>query len=236
MFDINVNIYYVGKPKGSRMHVWLRGHWRKGLTHKQCCAILNLQPDFQMETSGLEKWWTRKGHGAMKTVTSTPECVEIEYDWGKGKFEFRNHINTKSTSLPIYRASVMKSLGRHSYISRTGHRRPPPLPRRRHWRFIRRANDYLRAYSVFDEGYPTPRVMYSVAASDNVSLHGFVEKTRRIFKSHRCTGEQEFAFTTHDDPNDHVAGEDDEKCHRYLVDPRPVISMDELVDIYLVSL
>ena len=111
---------YVGKPKGSRMHTWVRGRWTKGLTHKQCCQILNSQPDFKLETSQLEKWWICKGHGAVKTIKSTPECVDLEYDWGKGKFEFRNHINTKSTSLPIYRASVLKSLGRRSYISRTG--------------------------------------------------------------------------------------------------------------------
>lgn len=111
---------FVGKPKGSRMHVFRRGHWTKGLTHKQCRSILKLQPDFQQETSRLEKWWLRKGHGTVKTIVSTPECVEIEYDWGKSKYEFRNHINTKSTRLEVYRASVMRSLGRHAYISRTG--------------------------------------------------------------------------------------------------------------------
>ena len=25
---------YVGKPKGSRMHTWMRGHWTKGMTHE----------------------------------------------------------------------------------------------------------------------------------------------------------------------------------------------------------
>ena len=111
---------YVGKPKGSRMHVFLRGHWVQGLTHKQLCVILSSMPDFKLETSRLQKWWISKGHGTIKTIVSTPESVEVEYDWGKSKFEFRNHINTKSTSLTTYRASVMKSLGRHSYISRTG--------------------------------------------------------------------------------------------------------------------
>ena len=111
---------YVGKPKGSRMHVFVRGRWSDGLTHKQCCAILNGMPDFKLETSRLEKWWICKGHGSVKTIKSTPECVEAEYDWGKGKYEFRNHINTKSTSVPVYRASVLTALGRHSYVSRTG--------------------------------------------------------------------------------------------------------------------
>ena len=46
---------YVGKPKGSRIHVFVRGRWSDGLTHKQCCAILNGMSDFKLETSRLEK-------------------------------------------------------------------------------------------------------------------------------------------------------------------------------------
>ena len=96
----------------------------------------------------------------------------------------------------------MTSLGRHSYISRTGahmrvytlsyqfithsycdrarvcnagHLRPPPLPRRRHWRFMRRAHDYLRAYSLFE----TPRSLEKTSTSDNVTLFALIEKTRR---------------------------------------------------------
>ena len=90
------------------------------MTYKQCCTVLKQQPDFQMETSGLENWWIRQGHGAVKTIVATPESVSKEYDWGKGKFEFRNDINTKATDVRTYRASIMKSLGSHSYISRTG--------------------------------------------------------------------------------------------------------------------
>lgn len=247
---------YVGKPKGSRVHTFLRGRWRAGMTHKQCCIILNAMPDFKMETSRLQKWWIEKGHGSVKTITSTPESVEVEYDWGKSKYEFRNHINTKSTSVPIYRASVMKSLGRHSYISRTGEiithvfscvcayslshvcvcitgqLRPPPLPRRRHWRFIRRANDYLRAYSLYD----TPRSLEKASAHDDVTLFSLIEKTRRAYKSHRCAGEQEFSFTVNDDERDQIAPEDDVNCERYLINPRPLITIDEQVDRYLQSL
>ena len=76
--------------------------------------------DFQLEKSRLEKWWLKKGHGAVKTTKCTPESVEVEYDWGKGKCEFRNHINIKSISLPVFRASVLRSLGRHSCVSRSG--------------------------------------------------------------------------------------------------------------------
>ena len=220
---------YVGKPKGSRMHTWIRGHWTKGLTHKQCCQILQLQPDFQAETSHLENWWIKRGHGAMKTITATPEAVEVEYDWGKSKFEFRNYINTKSTSVPVYRASVMKSLGRHPYISRKGQHRPPPIPRRRHWRFIRRANDYLRAYSLFD----TPLALQASASASGEGVYAFIERSRRKYKSHRCVGEQQFKFTTHDDPNDQVAPQDDERCERYLVRYRTVISIDEQVRKFL---
>ena len=223
---------YVNKPKGSRVHTWLRGHWRQGLTHEQCCLILNAQPDFLLEKSRLEKWWLCKGHGSTKTTVSTPESVEIEYDWGKGKFEFRNHINTKSTKLEVFRAGVLRSLGRHSYVSRIGQPRPPPLPRRRHWRFIRRANDYLRAYSLFQ----SPRDMQVKADKDNVSLFSLIEKSRRIVKSHRCVGEQEFKFTASDDPNDQVSPEDDVLCSTYLVRDRAIVDICERVDQYLYSL
>ena len=223
---------YVGKPKGSRMHVWSRGRWRKGMTHSQCCKILSCQPDFMLETSRLEKWWIHEGHGATKTVTSTPEAVEVEYDWGKGKYEFRNHINTQSTRLEVYRTSVLRSLGRHQYISRSGVLRPPPLPRRRHWRFIRKANDYLRAYSLFT----TPLSLRKDADKANATLHGLIEKTRKRFKSHRCAGEQEFGFTVSDDPNDQLTPEDDLLCERYLIDDIPHSSIGDQVSVFLRSL
>ena len=131
----------------------------------------------------------------------------------------------------------MTSLGRSTYTSRTGVTRPPPLPRRRHWRFIRRANDYLRAYAYFDKGYPTPRVLHEAAAATNDSLFNFIEKTRRVFKSHRCAGEQEFSFTTRDDEGDQVIGDDDVNCERYLIENylnnQPNISMDDQVDAFL---
>ena len=124
---------------------------------------------------------------------------------------------TKSTRLEEFRASVLRSLGRHSYTSRTGQRRPPPLPRRRQWRFIRRANDYLRAYSL----YQSPRDMQVMADKQNVSLFDLIEKSSRNIKSHRCVGEQEFTFTVCDDDNDQVSPEDDELCATYLVSDRP---------------
>ena len=223
---------YVGKPKGSRVHTWLRGHWRKGMTHKQCCSLLQSLPDFQLETSHLEKWWLSKGHGAVKTTKCTPEAVDAEYDWGKGKFEFRNHINTKSTSLPVFRASVLRSLGRHSYVSRKGELRPPPIPRRRHWRFIRRANDYLRAYALFR----SPRSLSATADEHNQSLFGLIEKTRKSYKSHRCVGEQDHKFCAVDDPRDQVAPEDDMLCATYLTRFRPVVSIYEQVNGYLEAL
>ena len=214
------------------MHTWVRGHWIKGLTHKQCCKILQSLPDFQMETSRLEKWWIVKGHGAVKTTPCTPETVEVEYDWGKGKYEFRNHINTKSTKLSVYRAAVLRSLGRHSYISRTGRLRPPPIPRRRHWRFIRRANDYLRAYSLFR----TPNALTMAATAQNQSLHALIEKSRKTYQSHRCVGEQDHKFCAMDDPQDQVSPQDDELCATYLTRDRPIVSIYDQVNAYLEAL
>ena len=63
-----------------------------------------------------------------------------------------------------------------------------------------------------------------------------MEQTRRIFKSHRCTGEQEFSFTTRDDPNDHVAGSDDINCEKYLTQDRDVFPIDDQVDVFISSL
>ena len=88
------------------------------------------------------------------------------------------------------------------------------LPRRRHWRFIRKANDYLRAYSLFT----TPLSLRKDADKANATLHGLIEKTRKLFKSHRCVGGQEFSFTVSDDPNDRLTPEDDLLCERYLID------------------
>ena len=57
-----------------------------------------------------------------------------------------------------------------------------------------------------------------------------------MYKSHRCAGEQEFAFTVNDDDGDQVSPEDDERCAQYLIDPRPLITIDKQVDMYLQSL
>ena len=202
------------------------------MTHEQCCRVLNDQPDFKLERSRLEKWWLVQGHGATKTTKSTPESVEIEYDWGKGKFEFRNHINTKSTSLPVYRASVMRSLGRHSYVSRTGQPRQPPLPRKRHWRFVRRANDYMRAYSLFK----SPRSLRVQADESNCSMFALIEKTRRKVKSHRCSGEQDMKYILSDDLDSQVLTEDDKLCATYLTAHTTVFNMYDQVHGYLNSL
>ena len=102
-FDENANPLivpgFVGKPKGARVHVWLRGHWREGMTGKMCFAILKQQPDFKLETSRLFKSWLTKGHGAQSTIPGTPETVTVEYAWGTGKYEFRS-VTHKSGPSP----------------------------------------------------------------------------------------------------------------------------------------
>ena len=125
----------------------------------------------------------------------------------------------------IYHVSVLKSLGRHPYISRIGIPRPHPLPHKRFWRFIRRTNDYLLSFTYFDETcFPTPYTLWTESASSGVTLYHLIERTRLIFKSHRYTGEQQFDFTTSDDPNDQVTGDDDIRCGRYLIQDRYVVT------------
>ena len=94
---------------------------------------------------------------------------------------------------------------------------------------MRRANDYLRAYALYD----TPRALETASSHANVTLFAFIERSRRSYKSHRCVGEQEFAFTVNDDDDDQISQEDDLRCERYLIDPRPLVSIDRQVDMYL---
>ena len=83
--------------------------------------------------------------------------------------------------------------------------------------------------------YDTPRALEKTSDSDNITLFALIEKTRRACKSHRCAGEQEFAFTINDDDDDQVSPEDDVCCERHLIDPRPHMSTDEQVDRHLQS-
>lgn len=220
---------YIGKPKGSRVHTWLRGHWQRGMTHKDCVALLNLQPDYQLETSRLSRSWTSRGHGCTMTPPGHCECVDEEYAWGKSKYEFRNYINTKATSSRVFKKSILTALGSTAYTSRQGLMRPAPLPRRRLWRFQRRANDYVRSYNLFK----TPFSLTAAADKAKCSLHDLIERTRKTYKRHRCTGEQDFSFTTRDNDDDQIAPHEDKECHTYLINGRPSIDIDKLVYEYV---
>ena len=125
----------------------------------------------------------------------------------KGKFEFRNYVNTKSTKRETQMANVLTALGDKEYEVRyTQKRRAAPLPlfrvRRsvchvctgptclyaystRTHRFDRKCRDYERAYLC----YNTPRSLHR-AASDKGTNSGYqvIKKLIQKVKAHRCTG------------------------------------------------
>ena len=114
--------------------------------------------------------------------------VGIEYCWGKAKYEFRGHINTKATDRTKLEANVMAALGKDEYTSRSGATRPAPLPRERVWRFARKARDYMRAYGSF----VTPAAVKRAATEGGNTAFAVIEKLIKVFKFHRCTGDIQF--------------------------------------------
>ena len=122
---------YVGSAKGAKQMLWERGHWRPGLKLACCLKILKDMPDFRLETSELSNLWCKRGHGFELGVKCHPEMAGcgIEYCWGKGTYEFRNFINTKTTKRERHIANVLTSLGDKEYEVRyTKQKRPAPLP------------------------------------------------------------------------------------------------------------
>ena len=79
---------FVGKPKGSRVHTFLRGHWRNGMTHYECCRVLNAQPDFKMEKSRLEKRWIKKVMDLPRQRSPLPSVLSSSMTGAKASTNF----------------------------------------------------------------------------------------------------------------------------------------------------
>ena len=75
--------------------------------------------------------------------------------------------------------------------------------------------------------------MVVAATAENMTLFVFLEKSRRVVKSHRCVGETEFKFTSCDESSDHACPEDDTLCSTYLVTSRLPDNICQQVNRYL---
>ena len=96
----------------------------------------------------------------------------VEYGWGKSKYEFR-HSNDYSPNSEAFEKRV-----RYSLLSVT-------LARAR--KYLRRANDYKRAYRELEAG----------GSAEEAAVYADIEKIKRECKTHRCTFDQDYAFIAH---------------------------------------
>ena len=111
------------------------------------------------------------GIGMEQTPKAHPELAGrgIEYCWGKSKYEFRKHNNFVS-SKENFEKRVMAALG--------------SVTLKRSRAFLRKANDYKRAYRMLIDG----------AGVDAAAQYADIEKMRALVKTHRCTFDQDYKF------------------------------------------
>ena len=185
-----MTIGFVGKAKGLKDVLFERGllnpdklksytnHGTKGAggVVDESTSLLKLMAkceDFQDETTAMHELMELLGIGMEQTPKGHPELAGrgIEYCWGKSKYEFRKHNNFVS-SKANFELRVMTAL--------------KSVTLRRARAFLRKANDYKRAYRMLIEGAGV------VAAA----LYADIEKMRALVKTHRCTFDQDYKFIT----------------------------------------
>ena len=93
----------------------------------------------------------------------------VEYGWGKAKYEFR-HSNDYSPNSEAFEKFVRFSL------------LPVTLARAR--KYLRRVNDYKRAYRELEVG----------GSVEAAAVYADIQKIKRKCKTHRCTFDQDYAF------------------------------------------
>jgi hypothetical protein len=179
---------YEGAPKGIKDVLFERGwlnpqveYTMKGTngadgildeaTSLEC--IMASCEDFREETTAMHEFMELLGVEMEKTPKGHPELAGcgVEYGWGKSKYTFR-HINNYSSNKVAFMKIVRQSLASVT------------LERAR--RFLRRANDYKRAYRALAEG----------AGAEAVAAYADIEKLRKESKAHRCTFDQDYKFIT----------------------------------------
>ena len=92
----------------------------------------------------------------------------IEYCWGRSKYEFRHHNDYNPNAEAFERRVRIALLSCNLSLSR---------------KFLRKANDYKRAYRELGEGRTEAGAVYAD-----------IEKLRKECKTHRCTFDQDYKF------------------------------------------
>ena len=124
--------------------------------------------DFKTEITAMHELMEPLGIWMEQTPKGHPELAGrgIEYCWGKSKYEFRKHNNFVSGK-ENFEKRVMTAL--------------KSVTLRRSRAFLRKANDYKRAYRMLIDGFGV----------EAVAQYADIEKMSAIVKNHRCTFDQD---------------------------------------------
>ena len=112
-----------------------------------------MREDYQKERSVIEKKLLESGHLILVSPKYHPELagLGIEYCWGKGKYDFRNHINDCIAGNLEHNVST--ALGARDYTGINDTKLSAPLPVTRVRKYARRARVYWFLFDMF----PTPQ-------------------------------------------------------------------------------
>ena len=179
---------YVDKAKGFKDVLFERGllnpanlgaysiHGTKGAggVVDESTSLLSLMAkceDFKTETTAMHELMAVLGIGMEQSPKGHPELAGrgMEYCWGKSKYEHRKHNNFVS-SKENFEKRVMAALG--------------SVTLKRSRAFLRKANDYKRAYRMLIDG----------AGVGAVAQYADIEKMCALVKTHRCTFDQDYKF------------------------------------------
>ena len=119
-----------------------------------------------------------------------PETVVRELVWGCGKYEFRNHVNTKSCSREVLFRNIRTALGTSPYVNRRGKHRPAPLTLNKVRNMGRHTRDLIRAYASFT----TPGEMKRSSDREDCTNYSLIKKHAVKQKNHRCSGDSEYGL------------------------------------------
>ena len=135
--------------------------------------------DFRNETTEIAELLAKLGVQMEQTPRKHPELAGegVEYSWGKGKLEFRrsNDYNPNAASLE---RRVRAALDSSTVLTRSRIRK-----------FIRRGNEYKRAYRELENGQQV-----DAGATAGSVTHTDIEQMKRDVKAHRSTKDQDLKF------------------------------------------
>ena len=135
--------------------------------------------DFRNETTEMAELLAKLGVQMEQTPRKHPELAGegVEYSWGKGKPEFRRSHDYNPNAASLERR-VRAALDSSTVLTR---------PRIR--KFIRRGNEYKRAYRELENGQQV-----DAGASAGSVTHTDIEQMKRDVKAHRSTKDQDLKF------------------------------------------